>query len=64
MKIPRVSREHFSVVPLDHRSDEKYWQSRSVEERLEHLELLRRINYGDAAAGRLQRVFEVGERRK
>lgn len=41
-------------------SDEKaYWLSRIPSERLQHMELLRRINYGHHATARLQRVFEV-----
>ena len=41
--------------------DKHYWLTRSVEERADQMELLRRINYGDQAAGRLQRVLEVIE---
>ena len=58
----RVSREHFSVVKLGENDDHEYWRSRTVEERLEYMEYLRRINYGDDATGRLQRVLEVVER--
>jgi len=62
LETPKLSREHFSVVPLGDKSDKKYWRSRSVEERLEYMEYLRWINYGDAVFGRLQRVFEVVKR--
>ncbi|NQS98386.1 MAG: hypothetical protein HQ591_08030 [candidate division Zixibacteria bacterium] len=58
-KSPKISRDHFSVVPLNDKSDKKYWQSRTAEERLEHLQFLRRLNYGDSAAGRMMKVFEV-----
>ena len=58
----RVSREHFSVVKLGESDDSEYWRSRTVEERLEYMEYLRRVNYGDEAAERLQRVLEVVER--
>jgi len=59
----RVNREHFSVVDLnDKKSDRDYWLSRSIDERLAHIEYLRRMNYGDEATGRLQRVLEVVER--
>ncbi len=58
---PKLSREHYSVVSLDDKSDKKYWQSRSDEERLAHMLYLRWVNYGDAAFGRLQRVFEIAE---
>jgi hypothetical protein len=40
-------------------SDRDYWLRQSVHARLHHMELLRRINYGKAAAGRLQRLLEV-----
>jgi hypothetical protein len=38
-----------------------YWLSRTPHERLRHLEILRRINYGDEATARLQRVLELAE---
>jgi hypothetical protein len=59
---PRVDRTAFSVVSSFEEADaedDAYWHSRTPAERLAHLELLRRINYGDAATGRLQRVLEV-----
>jgi hypothetical protein len=56
----RVDRSSLSIVPLHDDSDERhYWHSRSVAERLRHVELLRRINYGDRATGRLERVIEM-----
>ena len=58
---PCVDRTAFSVVDLDDDSQERaYWRSRTPAERLAHLELLRRINYGDAATGRQARVIEFG----
>ena len=60
---PRVDRTIFSVASLYDESDEKaYWHSRTPHERLEHLELLRWINYGPQATERLQRVLEIAER--
>lgn len=59
---PRVDRTAFSVVSSFEEADaedDAYWRSRTPAERLAHLELLRRINYGDAATGRLQRVLEI-----
>jgi hypothetical protein len=57
----RVDRTELSVG--DHSAVEAeeraYWHSRTPAERLRHVELLRRINYGDRATGRLQRVLEV-----
>ena len=60
-QIPKVDRNRFQVTTVGEEENRFYWLSRSVEERLEHMELLRRINYGDQAAGRLQRVLEVVE---
>jgi hypothetical protein len=60
----RVSREHFSVVDLNYKkSDRDYWLSRSIDERLAHIEYLRRMNYGDEALGKVKRVFEVVKRK-
>jgi hypothetical protein len=56
---PRVDRTAVSlVIGFDDMERARYWQSRTPAERMEHLELLRRINYGDAATGRVQRVIE------
>lgn len=59
---PRVDRTAFSIVSSFEEAeaeDDAYWASRTPAERMAHLELLRRINYGDAATGRLQRVLEI-----
>ena len=42
-----------------------YWLSRSPDERLEHVELLRQLNYQgyDPATARLQRILSVIERK-
>ncbi|MEZ5344291.1 MAG: hypothetical protein R2681_01935 [Pyrinomonadaceae bacterium] len=37
----------------------EYWQNTTVKERLQHIERLRRINYGTRATGRLQRVIQI-----
>lgn len=37
----------------------KYWKNTTVKERLQHIERLRRINYGTRATGRLQRVIQI-----
>ena len=59
---PKLDRTAFSVACLgDDSSDIAYWHSRTPVERLEHMELLRRINCGDQAAARLQRVLEIVE---
>lgn len=60
----RLDRSAFTVVPLKDQADEgAYWQSRTPEERMQALECLRRMAYGDAAcSARLQAVFEVAQR--
>lgn len=59
----KVDRTAFTIASLTEVSDEKaYWLSRTPDERLQHLELLRRINYGHHATARLQRVLEVTQR--
>ena len=62
LSAPRLDRDAFSVVSLDEESDEtEYWLTRTPQERLFHLERLRRMNYGHQATERLQRVLEVVE---
>jgi hypothetical protein len=43
-------------------ADKAYWLSRTPHERLRHMEILRRINYGPRACARLQRVLEFASR--
>jgi hypothetical protein len=60
----KLDRSAFSVVSLTDESDEKsWWLARTPEERLRHMEILRRINYGNRATTRLQRVLEITERK-
>jgi hypothetical protein len=60
---PKVRRDVFKVTSLFDRSDDKeYWLSKTPEERLEAVEIMRRIVYGDEAAKRLQRVLEIAQR--
>ena len=61
----KVDRSAFSVTTLDDKTaeDDRYWHSKTPEERLVALEQLRQIVYGyDPATERLQRIFEVVER--
>ncbi len=52
----------FSVGNLSDESDEKeYWWSRTPQERIQHIERLRQINYGHRARARLQRVLEIDQ---
>lgn len=37
----------------------EFWRSTTVRERLQHIERLRRLNYGNRATGRLQRVIQI-----
>lgn len=39
----------------------EYWRNASVKERLQHIERLRRLNYGARATERLQRVIRIVE---
>ena len=58
----KIDKRFFSVVSLSDQSDDKdYWFSRNPIERMRHIEVLRRINYGYRATSRLQRVLEFTE---
>jgi hypothetical protein len=60
---PKMDKTVITVSSLFDESDEKaYWLSRTPQERLQHVEILRRINYGDAALGQIQKVLEIVER--
>ena len=59
----KVDRSTLSVSSITDESDEKaYWLSRTPQERLNQMEILRRINYGSRATAQLQRVLEITER--
>ena len=58
----KIDKKFFSVVSLTDPSDDKdYWFHRDPIERLRHIEVLRRINYGLSATSRLQRILEFTE---
>ena len=61
----RVDKEEFSVLSSFEEADaadKAYWHSKSPQERVEALELMRQINYGyDPTTERLQRVLEIVE---
>jgi hypothetical protein len=58
----KIDKRFFSVVSLSDQLDDKdYWFSKNPIERMRHIEVLRRINYGHGATSRLQRVFEFTE---
>ena len=59
----RVDRRVFIIGTLHGESDERdYWQRQTPQQRLAHVERLRRINYGPRATERLQRVLELAQR--
>jgi len=59
-KIRKISiSSGFEEIELE---DKSYWISQKPMKRLEHIEVLRKINYGKEASKRLQRFFEVTER--
>jgi hypothetical protein len=64
-QFPRLDKTAFSVVSSFEeadKQDKEYWLSRTPLERLQYMELLRRINYGSDVTTRLQRVLEIAER--
>ena len=61
--MPRLDKTAIMVETLDTMTDDSaYWATQTPAARLAALELMRRINYGDEALARLQRVLEVVER--
>jgi hypothetical protein len=56
-----IDKTAFSVVSLSEADDDKtYWLSKTPQERLRAMELIRQMIYGyNPATARLQRVFEV-----
>jgi hypothetical protein len=61
----KMDRKAFSVGSLNEPSDEKaYWLARSPAERLQQMEILRRIDDGHRAIVRLQRVLKITERKE
>ena len=62
-EIFRIDRSKLSVTSLFDKSDDKtYWLSKTPQERLAALELMRQINYGyDPTTARLERVLEIVE---
>ncbi|HPJ37609.1 MAG TPA: hypothetical protein PK253_07215 [Spirochaetota bacterium] len=56
----KLNKSAFVVSDGFDKNDEKdYWLSKTPEERLNAVELMRKINYGDSYPRRIQRVFEV-----
>ena len=61
--LPRLDKKIVTVTALDDITEEQqYWLSRGKKERLEAIEIQRRLVYGkDRIASGLQRFFEVSE---
>ena len=58
----KIDKRALSVITLSEESDEReYWHAKTPQERLEAVELMRQINYGDydPTTARVQRVLEV-----
>ena len=62
-KIPRLNKKIVNITSLDDIEEEKkYWFSKSPLERIEAIEINRRMIYGqDRVTSRLQRFFETAE---
>ena len=62
-KIPRLDKKVVKVTSLnDIEEERKYWFSKSPSERIEAIEINRRMIYGqDRVASRLQRFLEIAE---
>jgi len=60
-RIPRLDKNFISVSSLDDIQEEKnYWLSKNAHERIEAIELNRRMVYGsDRVTSRLQRILET-----
>jgi hypothetical protein len=62
--VPRLNKRVLTVVDLEEGEsrDRAYWHSRSPFERIEAVEIQRRMVYGeDRVTSRLQRFLEVAE---
>lgn len=61
--IPRLNKNIISIATLQDETDEKvYWFSKTPQERIAAMEVMRKILYGyDPTTTRLQRVLEITE---
>ena len=64
--LPRLVKKIISVTSLNDLEEEKnYWLSKGPLERIEAIEVNRRMVYGqDRVTSRLQRLFETAERER
>lgn len=63
VNVPGLDKKIVKITSLDDIEDEKrYWMSKSPLERIEAIEINRRMIYGqDRVTSRLQRFFETAE---
>ena len=62
-RVPRLNKDIVKITSLDDIEEEKrYWMLKSPNERIEAIEINRRMIYGrDRVTSRLQRFFEISE---
>jgi hypothetical protein len=59
-EFPRLDKTKLKVIQgFDDTDIIEYWKSKTPLERWEHVELLRRINYGKAATERMRKVLTI-----
>lgn len=59
----KIDRRAMTIADdFDDAETTRWWHLQNWQSRLEHVMALRRLNYGDAATARLQRVLEIIER--
>ena len=60
-----MNKKVFQITSIHEGNDRDYWKQKSYEERLEALELLRRIIFGyDPSTARLQRTITITQLKK
>jgi hypothetical protein len=60
-----MNKKLFKITSIRDGNDRDYWKQKSYEERLEALELLRRIIFGyDPSTARLQRTITITQLKK
>ena len=61
LNLMKMDKTAFSVTTLSEKSNDKeYWLSKTPQERLQALEMMRQINYGyDPATTRPEKVLEI-----
>ncbi len=62
-KLPRLDKTRLTMSAINDNSEEKrYWLSQSAAERLNAIEIQRKLVYGEVrATSRLQRLLEISE---